>query len=295
MNWLWYTISVTFLLIGCMSLILLIILLKRRAQNGFWSRENHIHDFHSAHTRKLGNNSHGTGAHHPHNNHHRHLKRPLQSRSQRFVSLLSCAKAHTNEDDLIDSHKSNFNLELKTCHLRNHQDRFVTTAPGILHFDEYSTNSLYGTIDRLIVKKANNSNNINTNTVTTNLNSNIYASTTNSSSLNNNSNSNNNNSNNHHHNHHGSNSTSNNHHNHHNHNHSNHHQHGQAPLPHQSPLQLQAASCSSGIYANNYNSITKDPKMIPSTQKSYVMATAAAAAATDNHGDDLLEKNEIHF
>jgi hypothetical protein len=234
MNWLWYTISVAFLFIGSMSLIFLIIVLKRRAQNGFWSRENHLHDFNHNH-KKTSSSSHKHSSSH--------------SRPSRGMSgLFSCAKAH-GEDDLIDSHKSNFNLELKTCHLRNHQDRFVATTPGIMHFDEYSTNSLYGTIDRLIVKKNNSNSNSNNTNVTTTTSSGLGSSIQHQQMQ------------------------------------LHHHQQQQQihHHHHQQQQQLQQSSCSV-LYTNNYNSITKDPKMMNS-HKSYVIA----------NGDDVLDKNEIHF
>jgi hypothetical protein len=218
MTWLWYTISVAFLFIGSMSLILLIIVLKRRAQNGFWSRENHLKDFNHARKNKSS------------------CKTSSHSRPLRIVGLLSCAKAHASEDDLIETHKGNFNLELKTCHIRNHQDRFVTTTPGVMHFDEYSTNSLYGTIDRLIVKKNN---------------MNVYT-TTGSHQQQHQSN-----------------------------------QQQQQQQQQQQSLHFQPSTCSV-LYTNNYNSITKDPKMINS-HKSYVITNA------ENHCDDILDKNEIHF
>lgn len=115
MNWLWYTISGSFLVIGLLALIILSVILKRRASNGFWSREN---DLTSGKAKKKST-----------------------------TSRLCCA-SNANEEDLVDATKSNINLELKQCNLRN--DRFHSAIQS----DEYSTNSLYGTIDRLIVKKS---------------------------------------------------------------------------------------------------------------------------------------------
>ena len=166
MNWLWYTISGSFIVIGFLSLVILIVVIKRRASNGFWSRE---HDLDSGRNKK-----------------------------KKKASTLCCTSNGGHDEDSIETTKNNFNLELKQCHLNNES---FSQSP--VHGDEYSTNSLYGTIDRLIVKKG-------------------------------------------------------------------------------------AASCSSSnksaiMYTNNYNSITKDPKMRNST--SYII----------NNEDDLFEKSEIHF
>ena len=119
MNWLWYTISGCFLVIGILSLIILFVILKRRASNGFWSRENEVDT----------------------------------NKNKKKKSSKLCCSASANEEDLIDATKSNFNLELKQCNIRS-VDRYhsgLATLNGA--GDEYSTNSLYGTIDRLIVRK----------------------------------------------------------------------------------------------------------------------------------------------
>ena len=122
MNWLWYTISGCFLVIGILSLIILFVILKRRASNGFWSRENEV------------------------------MNDTSKNKKKKTSKL--CCSASANEEDLIDATKSNFNLELKQCNIRS-VDRYHHGNGGALNSggDEYSTNSLYGTIDRLIVRK----------------------------------------------------------------------------------------------------------------------------------------------
>ena len=118
MNWLWYTISGSFMVIGFLSLMILIVIVKRRASNGFWSRENDIDNLSK-------------------------IKKPK-------TSSLSCCKKSANEEEFADATKNNnFNLELKQCHIKN--EKFHST----ISCDDYSTNSLYGTIDRLIIKKNN--------------------------------------------------------------------------------------------------------------------------------------------
>lgn len=175
MNWLWYTISSVFFVIGFIFLIILVVIIKRRASNGFWSRENEIESSLNKGSCKTISSS------------NKLVKKSLNSKL--------CFSTSTNEEDFIDATKSNFNLELKQCHLRN--DRFHSAC------DEFSTNSLYGTIDRLIVKK------------------NVPSSAT--------------------------------------------------------------SSQSAILYTNNYNSITKDPKM--RNTPSYIISNE----------EDLFEKSEIHF
>lgn len=170
MNWLWYTISGSFIVIGTLSLMILIVIVKKRASNGYWSRENDLQNVNK-------------------------LKK---------TNSKLCCSGNANEEDLIDATKSNFNLELKQCHLRNEMKLTSATAPGVNSADEYSTNSLYGTIDRLIVKK-------------------------------------------------------------------------------NTPASCSTSTQSAFMYTNNYNSITKDPKMRNAT--SYVI----------QGDDDLFDKSEIHF
>lgn len=145
-------------------------MLKRRAANGYWSREKECEE---------------------------NLKKSKKGTSEKKSRF--CCTGSNDDDFVVDSGKNNFNLELRNCNLRS-SDRLSTC-------DDYATNSLYGTIDRLIVKK--------------------------SVSLSTNTNMNNN--------------------------------------------------CATILYTNNYNSLTKDPKLRTST--SYMV----------NPDDDILDRNEIHF
>ena len=165
MNWLWYTISGSFLSLGIISLLILIVIVKKRASNGFWSREHDLEN----------------------------IRRNNKNKPSTF-----CCSTNGNDEDSIEVTKNNFNLELKQCNINN--DSFSQSP---INCDEYSQNSLYGTIDRLIVKKNGTS--------------------------------------------------------------------------------CSSSSKSGVMYTNNYNSITKDPKMRNST--SYII----------NNDDDLFEKSEIHF
>lgn len=99
----------------------LITFFKRRTSNGFWSRENEISNKKTTRTSRL------------------------------------CSFLGFNENDSIDSTIYS-DLELKQCHLNKDINclLFNSNTNDRLISDEYSTNnSLFGTIDRLIVKNQN--------------------------------------------------------------------------------------------------------------------------------------------
>ena len=117
-NWLLLSISTSLLSITIIVIAFLATVMKRRTSNGYWSRETDL------------------------------SKRKSSSKLCRFFGF--------NENDSYDS-TTYSNLELKQCHLNkdisclmfnsNTTDRLI---------DEYSTsNSIFGTIDRLVVKDQN--------------------------------------------------------------------------------------------------------------------------------------------
>ncbi|RNA07694.1 hypothetical protein BpHYR1_014416 [Brachionus plicatilis] len=104
----WYMLSCVFLSMCLLFLVVLaLIMIKRKAYNGYWSRET-------------------DGA--------------LVKKSK-----MCCHAGAGSMEDVIQQH-AGIDLELKNCKLN---DRLS------VHFslDDFQTNSLYGTIDRLIVKK----------------------------------------------------------------------------------------------------------------------------------------------
>ena len=105
----WYMVSCVFLSMCFLFLIVLsLIIIKRKASNGYWSRET-------------------------------------DSGLVVKKSKMCCSAGQVSMEDVIQQ-KTGIDLELKKC---KQNDRLSA------HFslDDFQTNSLYGTIDRLIVKK----------------------------------------------------------------------------------------------------------------------------------------------
>ena len=111
-NWIWYVISGSFLLTITIVLSVFGLFMKRRSQNGFWSRENE-------------------------------LNKKSDSKGLRCFSIFN----NENTNEFLDTNTSRYSLELKQCQAK--EEKYINP----LSIEDYLSNSLYGTINRLITKQ----------------------------------------------------------------------------------------------------------------------------------------------
>ena len=116
MNWLWYTIGGTFLVIGIIAVFLAIIILKRKNNiNGSWSRENERED--------------------------EYYKKGLKTFC--CTSQLTIEENAEKAEKVVTVEISQPKIELKQCQ-KSESFRKVITS------NEEFSESLFGTIDRLL-------------------------------------------------------------------------------------------------------------------------------------------------